>query len=278
MLQQAASRAPLHARTRACIARPAAPAACTCHSTLATPRAASARARPQGPNGLAPASWPEALAAVAAALGPREQLAPNAFKAIAGKLADAESLIALKDLANRLGSGNIWHEGGFPELSADVRSTYVANTTVAGVEAADVILLVGTNPRVECPVFNARLRKAWLDGAQVSEAGMQRRGRAAWLCCRERATVQQAAPCARGMLRLRRPHLTSWPCSSPRPCLSAAPAQQHTATAATPTHTRHDPRLAWWARQWTLPTSTPTWAVMRAPSPSWQAAAPSLRL
>jgi hypothetical protein len=37
----------------------------------------------------------------------------------AGKLADAESMVALKDLANRLGSGNIWHEGGFPELSGE---------------------------------------------------------------------------------------------------------------------------------------------------------------
>jgi hypothetical protein len=36
---------------------------------------------------------------------------------LTGKLADAESMVALKDLANRLGSGNIWHEGGFPEMS-----------------------------------------------------------------------------------------------------------------------------------------------------------------
>lgn len=77
-------------------------------------------------------------------------------------------MIALKDLANRLGSGNIWHEGGFPELSADVRSTYIANTTVSGLDEADVILLIGTNPRVESPVYNARIRKSWLDGAQVS--------------------------------------------------------------------------------------------------------------
>jgi hypothetical protein len=39
----------------------------------------------------------------------------------AGKLADAESMVALKDLANRLGSGNIWHDGGFPELSGECK-------------------------------------------------------------------------------------------------------------------------------------------------------------
>jgi NADH dehydrogenase (ubiquinone) Fe-S protein 1 len=50
---------------------------------------------------------------------------------------------------------------------SDIRSTYLANTTVQGLEVADVILLIGTNPRIECPVYNARIRKSWLDGAQV---------------------------------------------------------------------------------------------------------------
>jgi NADH dehydrogenase (ubiquinone) Fe-S protein 1 len=77
--------------------------------------------------------------------------------------------VSSQDLANRLGSGSTWHEGGFPELDADVRSTYTANTTVAGLEVADVILLIGTNPRVESPVYNARIRKSWLDGAQVGQ-------------------------------------------------------------------------------------------------------------
>lgn len=122
----------------------------------------------KGPNGLQTSTWGEALTAIAAA---SSGLGPNQFKAIAGKLADAESMLALKDLANRLGSGNIWHEGGFPDMPADVRSTYLANTTVAGLEAADVILLIGTNPRIESPVYNARIRKSWLDGAQVALIG-----------------------------------------------------------------------------------------------------------
>ena len=57
---------------------------------------------------------------------------------------------------NRLGCGNLSCEGGFPDLDADVRSNYVANTTIRGIEAADVILLIGTNPRIEAPVYNAR--------------------------------------------------------------------------------------------------------------------------
>ena len=57
---------------------------------------------------------------------------------------------------NRLGSGNLASEGGFPDMDADVRSNYLMNTTVMGFELADVVLLIGTNPRLEAPVFNAR--------------------------------------------------------------------------------------------------------------------------
>lgn len=52
-------------------------------------------------------------------------------------------------------------------LNADIRSSYIANSTVAGVEESDLILLIGSNPRYESPVFNARIRKATLDGTQV---------------------------------------------------------------------------------------------------------------
>jgi NADH dehydrogenase/NADH:ubiquinone oxidoreductase subunit G len=57
-------------------------------------------------------------------------------------------------MLNALGSGNHLHEAGFPDLDADVRSNYIANTTILGL--ADLILIVGANPRVEAPVFNAR--------------------------------------------------------------------------------------------------------------------------
>ena len=61
-----------------------------------------------------------------------------------------------QDLMNRMGSGNLYSEGGFPDLDADVRSNYIMNTTLLGVEKADAILLIGSNPRIEAPVFNAR--------------------------------------------------------------------------------------------------------------------------
>eukprot|EP00884_Botryococcus_braunii_P000409 jgi/Botrbrau1/10369/Bobra.146_2s0008.1 len=118
--------------------------------------------------GLEPALWEDALAAVKKGL---EGVKGDEIKAIAGKLADAESLIALKDLLNRLGSGNIQTDAGFPDLDADVRSTYIFNTGIANLENADIVLLVGTNPRLESPVLNARLRKMYLDGMSFGLIG-----------------------------------------------------------------------------------------------------------
>ena len=65
-------------------------------------------------------------------------------------------MLQLQDMLNALGSGNHLHEAGFADLDADVRSNYIANTTILGLEQADLILIVGANPRVEAPVFNAR--------------------------------------------------------------------------------------------------------------------------
>ena len=75
-----------------------------------------------------------------------------------------QSLISLKDLLNKLGSEALCTEEMFPMdgTGIDMRSNYLLNTKIAGVEDADLVLLVGTNPRYEAPLFNARLRKCWI--------------------------------------------------------------------------------------------------------------------
>ena len=75
-----------------------------------------------------------------------------------------QSLIALKDLLNRLGSEALCTEEIFPMdgSGTDIRSNYLLNTSIAGIEEADLVLLVGTNPRYEAPIFNSRLRKCWI--------------------------------------------------------------------------------------------------------------------
>lgn len=88
---------------------------------------------------------------------------PKAMKAVAGKLSDAESIIALKDLFNRMGAGNTVAEG-VEGVSADARTSYLFNSNIVGVEDADLVLLVGSDPRAEAPVLNARLRRATVAG------------------------------------------------------------------------------------------------------------------
>ncbi|KAF8179877.1 Ndufs1 [Pholiota molesta] len=111
------------------------------------------------------ATWEDALAAVSeglAASGAKD----DEIQAIAGHLADTETMVALKDLFNRLGSDNLALDqpgGNQPPIhGVDVRSNYLFNATIPGVETADAILLVGTNPRHEAAVMNSRIRKSWL--------------------------------------------------------------------------------------------------------------------
>jgi NADH-quinone oxidoreductase subunit G len=110
---------------------------------------------------LRPATWPEAFAAIASRL---KGLSGDRIGAIAGDLCDAESMVALKDLMGSLGSGNLDCRQDGAALEAGRRDFYVFNTTVAGIEDADAILLVGCNPRREAPVLNARIRKRWSAG------------------------------------------------------------------------------------------------------------------
>lgn len=112
-----------------------------------------------------PATWEQALTEISSA---QQKLEPstNEFKAIAGHLVDAESLVAMKDLANKLGSDNLALDqpGGSSPIAhgVDVRSNYLFNSKVYGIEEADSILLVATNPRHEASVLNSRIRKQYL--------------------------------------------------------------------------------------------------------------------
>jgi len=117
------------------------------------------RRNSDGDSLLAPCEWDDALYAVADKLSSVSG-SQHAVAALAGGLACAESLVALKDLLNRLGSERVYVEEAFPADSTDLRSNYLLNTSIAAVEEADCVLLVGTNPRFESPIFNTRLRKS----------------------------------------------------------------------------------------------------------------------
>eukprot|EP00252_Welwitschia_mirabilis_P013284 TRINITY_DN29281_c0_g1_i1.p1 TRINITY_DN29281_c0_g1~~TRINITY_DN29281_c0_g1_i1.p1 ORF type:complete len:804 (-),score=152.21 TRINITY_DN29281_c0_g1_i1:148-2397(-) len=111
--------------------------------------------RPDGR--LQPVNWQDALEIVAEVSG---HVKPGEMVGIAGKLSDVESMMALKDYMNHMGSDNLWCEGNSLDLQADFRQDYLLNTSIANLEQGDAFLLVGTNPRVEAAMVNARIRKA----------------------------------------------------------------------------------------------------------------------
>ncbi|MDE8347955.1 MAG: NADH-quinone oxidoreductase subunit NuoG [Acidocella sp.] len=110
---------------------------------------------------LRAASWEEAFAVIANRI---KAVPGEKIGAIIGDQCDAESMLALKDMMSALGSPNIDCRQDGAALDASRREFYLFNTTIAGIEEADALLIIGSNPRREAPVLNARIRKRWLTG------------------------------------------------------------------------------------------------------------------
>jgi len=110
---------------------------------------------------LQAASWHDAFDAIG---GKVRGLDGSKIGAIAGDMCDAEAMTALKDLMTALGSNNIDCRQDGAKLTAGARAGYTFNTTIAGIEDADACLIVGSNPRLEAPIINARLRKRMVEG------------------------------------------------------------------------------------------------------------------
>ncbi|MFN4282000.1 MAG: NADH-quinone oxidoreductase subunit NuoG [Alphaproteobacteria bacterium] len=110
---------------------------------------------------LREASWDEAFAAVAAKL---KATSGDKIAAIAGDLIDAEAMYALKALLTSFGATSLDCRQDGAKLDASQRASYIFNSGIAGIEQADVVLLIGSNPRFEAPIVNARLRKRYLAG------------------------------------------------------------------------------------------------------------------
>ncbi len=115
---------------------------------------------------LRPASWPEALAAAAGAIAGASKVA-----GLVGDLAPVEAAYALKSLVEGQ-AGYVECRTDGAQLPAGNRSAYVGTARIEEIDTAKYIMLVGTNPAVEAPVLNARIRKAWLSGAVVGHIGV----------------------------------------------------------------------------------------------------------
>lgn len=111
---------------------------------------------------LQPASWSEAFEAIRVAVSKAQ---PDRIGAIAGDLASVEEMFALKQLMASLGSANMdCRQDGAALDPALGRASYIFNPTIEGIEEADALLIVGSNPRFEASVLNARIRKRWRMG------------------------------------------------------------------------------------------------------------------
>ncbi len=111
---------------------------------------------------LRPASWAEAFAAIASKV---KLTSPQRIGAIAGDLATVEEMFALKELLTGLRVKNLdCRQDGTRLDPAWGRASYIFNATIAGIEKSDALLIVGSNPRKEAAVLNARIRKRWRAG------------------------------------------------------------------------------------------------------------------
>ncbi|HXQ84071.1 MAG TPA: NADH-quinone oxidoreductase subunit NuoG [Xanthobacteraceae bacterium] len=111
---------------------------------------------------LRPATWNAAFTAIAAKVAKTN---PKRMGALVGDLAAVEEIFAFKDLMTRLAVTNLdCRKYGLAPDPAWGRATYLFNATIAGVEAADALLIVGSNPRKEAAILNARIRKRWRAG------------------------------------------------------------------------------------------------------------------
>ena len=122
--------------------------------------------RPSSNSILQECDWEDALISIGQAIN---QINPDRIAAIVGPHTDAETMVSAKDLLNLIGSENLFvHTDSDVDPSAlpstrdtDFRHNYLFNTGIANLEKSDFILLVGTNPRFEAPLLNARIRKSW---------------------------------------------------------------------------------------------------------------------
>lgn len=99
--------------------------------------------------------WEDALEKAASVLNSTQDIG-----VLIGDQADCESITLIRDLMHRIGVENLEFRSDNLKVDNSFRSGYLMNSRIRGVEDADLLLLIGTNPKIESPVFNARIRKA----------------------------------------------------------------------------------------------------------------------
>ncbi len=113
---------------------------------------------------LRTATWAEALQKA------KTEIIDRKVFGLVGDLVSVEATFALKQLVEGLG-GSVECRLDQAKLPSDNRSAYVGTASISDIDIAKTIYLVGSNPRDEAPILNARIRKAWLNGAEIKLVG-----------------------------------------------------------------------------------------------------------
>ena len=113
---------------------------------------------------LQPTTWSNALEKTAASMNGKKVVG------LVGDLVPVEAAFALKQLVAGLG-GSVECRTDNAKLPPNNRSAYAGTATIEDIDQAKQIQLIGANPSLEAPVLNARIRKAWIQGANVSLIG-----------------------------------------------------------------------------------------------------------
>lgn len=126
--------------------------------------------RPTKKDDLRAVVWEDALVSLTEQFL-RGMKTPSRIEAIIGPMVELESMVAIKDLLNSLNCDNIYvhYDSNISpcavptQADLDFRTNYLFNSSIAGLEfnEIDYLLIVGSNPRFEAPLVNARIRKAW---------------------------------------------------------------------------------------------------------------------
>lgn len=119
---------------------------------------------------LQEASWEKALECIQEKIS---SVKATEIAALSGDLVDCESTFLLKELMTKIGSPHTDCRLNNQPFDTANRAHYLFNTTISGIEKTDCILFIGTNPRIEAPLINARIYKRYLQGGlKVARIGL----------------------------------------------------------------------------------------------------------